>query len=272
MMKIFAAALMAAVSFAQDEDPSAWNDMCFHCINEGNKYCVDGTEVVPNTDPKTYNYDDMLKGTCMEAFCSNAEGMKYDGETCVPDNKDETCIEAGQLAFVNLSACSYTAPEVEDCPTELVVTQEDIDSDGLEIADSSPLEYEPFYKMIKVAKGGVCKTTIKAADGVTKNVGFGASEWQEDLFVTMTRLEGSEVFDEATSQISYKNTFYWNREAKDGDLAGRVLVKPEDEYTVLFINNNKEEEQSLKLEYGAATQTVVAFTALASSLFLAYIF
>lgn len=94
--------------------------------------------------------------------------------------------------------------------------------------------------MINIPKSGVCKIDIKAAADVTKNVGFGATEWESDLYVSMTKLLKDDSFDENTSQISYKDTYYWNREAKDGDLAGRVLVKPDDTWTVLFINNNKE--------------------------------
>ena len=126
--------------------------------------------------------------------------------------------------------------------------------------------------MIKVPKSGVCKMDVKADTGVTKNVAFGATEWQSDLYVSLTKLLKDDIFDKDTSQISYKNTFYWNREAKDGDLAGRVLVKPEETWTVLLINNNKEEEQQIKIEYGAAVQTVLAYSALASSLLLSYVF
>ena len=126
--------------------------------------------------------------------------------------------------------------------------------------------------MIKVPKAGVCKINIRSNTDVTKNVGFGATEWQSDLYVSLTKLEKDQEFDENTSQISYKNTFYWNREAKDGDLAGRVLVKPEETWTVLLVNNNKEEEQQIKLEYGAAMQTVLAYSALVSSFMLAYVF
>ena len=126
--------------------------------------------------------------------------------------------------------------------------------------------------MIKVPKSGVCKMNVKADTWITKNVAFGATEWQSDLYVSLTKLLKDDIFDKDTSQISYTNTFYWNREAKDGDLAGRVLVKPEETWTVLLINNNKEEEQEIKIEYGAAVQTVLAYSALASSLLLSYVF
>ena len=49
-MKIFslALAIMAAVSFAATEDETSddpaetWDNMCYHCVNEGNMYCVTG--------------------------------------------------------------------------------------------------------------------------------------------------------------------------------------------------------------------------------------
>ena len=115
-------------------------------------------------------------------------------------------------------------------------------------------------------------TEIKSADDVDSNVGFGATEWQEDLFVSLTRLAKDDDFDQDTSQISYKDTYYWNREAKDGDLAGRVLLKSEERWYALFVNNNKNEEQSIKLEYGAAVRTILASTVLGSTFFLTYVF
>ena len=160
-----------------------------------------------------------------------------------------------------------------DCQEELTITQEDIDSSG-EVIDPTddPVLYAPLNKKITVPKGGVCKTIISADTGVTSNVGFGASEWQKDIFTTLTKLEEGEEFDGTTSQISYKNTFYWNREAKDGDVAGRVLVKPKETWYALFVNNNKNEDQTIKLEYGAAVHTVLAYSALASTLLLSYVF
>ena len=46
MRNFFALSIMAAVSFAAEAAdttaPETWNNKCFHCINEGNMYCVDG--------------------------------------------------------------------------------------------------------------------------------------------------------------------------------------------------------------------------------------
>ena len=73
MRSIFALVIMAAVSYAVVEEESGdpaetWDNMCFHCINEGNMYCVDGTKTTVNT-VDTWTYDDLTKGKCMEATC-----------------------------------------------------------------------------------------------------------------------------------------------------------------------------------------------------------
>jgi hypothetical protein len=48
------------------------------------------------------------------------------------------------------------------------------DDDGEEI---DPPEYEPYFKHVYVGPGEVCMMIIKSADGLDKNIGFGASEW-----------------------------------------------------------------------------------------------
>jgi len=66
-VSIFAAAIMAAVSHAAEESSepvSAWDNMCFHCIHEGNVFCVDNSK---EEDAK-YPFD-ATKGKCMEASC-----------------------------------------------------------------------------------------------------------------------------------------------------------------------------------------------------------
>lgn len=52
--------------------------------------------------------------------------------------------------------------------------------------------------MIKVPKGGVCLTEISVETG-DKNAGFSASEWNDELFVSFTRLGKTDVYDEITS-------------------------------------------------------------------------
>ena len=67
MRSIFALVIMAAVSRAAEEESSepaeTWDNMCFHCINEGNMYCVDYTVDKGDKDFA------LEKGKCMEATC-----------------------------------------------------------------------------------------------------------------------------------------------------------------------------------------------------------
>ena len=73
MRGIFALVIMAAVSYAVVEEESGdpaetWDNMCFHCINEGNMYCVDATKTI-DKGVDVWTYDDLTKGKCMEATC-----------------------------------------------------------------------------------------------------------------------------------------------------------------------------------------------------------
>ena len=73
MRGIFALVIMAAVSYAVVEEESGdpaetWDNMCYHCVNEGNMYCTDATKtVVKGAD--VWDYPDTTKGKCMEATC-----------------------------------------------------------------------------------------------------------------------------------------------------------------------------------------------------------
>ena len=69
MRGTFALVIMAAVSFAVVEEESGdpaetWDNMCYHCVNEGNMYCTDAT-----IDKGVVDYTDPTKGKCMEATC-----------------------------------------------------------------------------------------------------------------------------------------------------------------------------------------------------------
>ena len=89
----------------------------------------------------------------------------------------------------------------------------------------------------------------------------------------MTKLEGNAVYSRDNSALYSKETYYWNRDTDDGDLAGRVPVKKDTTWRLLLINYNKEQEQSIIIEYGAATsQFMLAFATLATSLAIAYAF
>ena len=71
MRGIFALVIMAAVSYAVVEEESGdpaetWDNMCYHCVNEGNMYCTDATD---DKSVPTWPYTDPTKGKCMEATC-----------------------------------------------------------------------------------------------------------------------------------------------------------------------------------------------------------
>ena len=73
MRGIFALVIMAAVSYAVVEEESGdpaetWDNMCFHCVNEGNMYCTDATKTVEK-GVDIWTYTDPTKGKCMEATC-----------------------------------------------------------------------------------------------------------------------------------------------------------------------------------------------------------
>ena len=89
----------------------------------------------------------------------------------------------------------------------------------------------------------------------------------------MTKLEGNAAYSDANSAIYSKETYYWNRDTDEGDLAGRVPVKKDTTWRLMMINYNKDTEQSMIIEYGAAaSQFMLAFATLATSLAVAYAF
>ena len=70
-----------------------------------------------------------------------------------------------------------------------------------------------------------------------------------------------------------KETFYYNNvDAKDGDITGRVAVTSTDNSVLWMLNKNKDDMRSLKIEYGSAIKTTLAFAALALSASLTYMF
>ena len=73
MRGTFALVIMAAVSFAVVEEESGdpaetWDNMCYHCVNEGNMYCTDATKTI-DKGVESWTYPDPTKGKCMEATC-----------------------------------------------------------------------------------------------------------------------------------------------------------------------------------------------------------
>lgn len=94
MKQIFALAIMAAVSFAEEEsedageDASTWNNKCYHCINEGNMFCVDATPDANNAGQFVWNMD---KGICMDATCEEQTAEEKENKaTCKLSNR-ATC-------------------------------------------------------------------------------------------------------------------------------------------------------------------------------------
>lgn len=112
-------------------------------------------------------------------------------------DKDNTETDSYK-AIVAFSDCkdSYKKP-VTGCPDKLVITAKEIEDGGALIVESSPPAKEPFNKPVKVPKAGVCMVEISVEPG--QNGGFGASEWMDDLYVSLTKLEESEEFDSDTS-------------------------------------------------------------------------
>ena len=72
--------------------------------------------------------------------------------------------------------------------------------------------------------------------------------------------------------MSYPYTWYWNREHKDGDLAGRVPIEKGESYVLQIVNWNDEEAQTITIEYGSAANLMLTYAVVASSLALAYLF
>ena len=88
----------------------------------------------------------------------------------------------------------------------------------------------------------------------------------------LTKLKGSDTYDDTNSALYSAETFYYNPESDDGDLAGRVLIETDEAWQVLMMNYEAK-EQSVIFEYGAAVQTVLTYVGLtASALTLAYSF
>ena len=66
------------------------------------------------------------------------------------------------------------------------------------------------------------------------------TEWDEDVYVMMTRLEDGAFWDTSNSGMYNKETYYLSREAKEGDIAGRVPANLGVTWKVLFLNYDEE--------------------------------
>ena len=106
-----------------------------------------------------------------------------------------------------------------------------------------------------------------------KKGAWSATEWEGDVYVMMTKLEGDQAWDETNSAMYSSETYYYNNREGKEDTAGRVPVDPGTSWRVLMLNYHEEEEQSIKLVYGAAVHSMLAYTGLALSLiFTAFAF
>ena len=93
---------------------------------------------------------------------------------------------------------------------------------------------------------------MKSGDftGTTQRGGFSPTEWQE-IDIMLTKLKAGTTWDNTNSALYSAETFYYNAESDDGDLAGRVLIETDEAWQVLMMNYAAE-EQSVIFEYGAA--------------------
>jgi len=112
----------------------------------------------------------------------------------------------------------------------------------------------------------VCLTQVSTSDvafedGEIKKGAFGVIEWGQDVDLMITRLDDGAVWSESNSAMFSPETFYFNREAKDGDIAGRVPVNAgTTTWNLLFLNYNSNDSQTIRVEYGAATNALIVTT------------
>lgn len=86
------------------------------------------------------------------------------------------------------------------------------------------------------------------------------TEWNENISVMITKLEDGAIWDETNSGVYHEETFWYNPKTDDGDVAGRVPVKPGVTWKMLMLNYDSEAEEGVMVEYGAATYGLVATT------------
>ena len=170
----FVAAAMAAVSFAvfspdapfedRTTEQSQWDNMCLFCVAEGNLFC--GTPGVK-------------EGECMPATCKETEKgtgvctLEY--HSCPPD----------QTVITSFAQCHYEAPALEKCPGELVITDHEIKSGGVETTDDGSGEtiYVPYEMKVSIDPLTACYMEVSSED-LTGAWEF--NEWEEDITVFIT--------------------------------------------------------------------------------------
>ena len=176
------------------------------------------------------------------------------------------------MASIDVQSEAYT----KYCPAGLVIDEKiHIKTGGKDVQswEDKPIK-TPFSTGYDIPAMGVCLTEVSLmnnAEGASKGA-FDGIEWDDDVYVTLTKLSEGKDYDTSTSQQQSSETYYWNREHKDGDLAGRVPVNLNERVKLMMINYNKEAKSSIVLEYGAAAETTVAYAVLGASLVLSYVF
>ena len=90
---------------------------------------------------------------------------------------------------------------------------------------------------------------------------FGIIEWGEDVYLMITRLDEGAIWSVENSAMFSEDTFHYNREAKDGDIAGRVPVAAgTTTWNLLFLNYNQSDSETIRVEYGVATNALIVTT------------
>ena len=162
--------------------------------------------------------EEELKTFCVLEESDACEGEDDDGVALVQRIGFTQCVNDNQSSL-----------------DKLMISDADIESGGEEIPDDTE-EGETVKVPLTKTYTVPAKETRTVEISVTgeKRGAFSATAWMNDLFITFTRVnttnETYPTYDEYTSQLSNDKTWYWNREAKDGDLAGRVPVNVGDKY------------------------------------------
>ena len=273
---IVVAGLMAAVSVAEyssspheetTDKISKYDDLCYHCIDAGNLFCsADG-----------------LTGKCYAASCIQDE---FEGEAKKAAKgrctlRKHACDDREPSTLIAMTAYSQCkqkeAQDLEKCPASIEITGKVIQSGGQTYTDENTGKdkKKPLTQDYTIPANSVCITDISVPEVLvsfpetinekTKG-GFYATEWEEDVYVMMTKLVGDEAYDTSNSAMYSSETYYYNnRENDKGDFAGRVPVEKGNTWRVLLLNYNDEDEQKIQIVYGGAFQSMLTYTGLAMS-------
>lgn len=226
-------ALVAAMLFAatsaklDDKAASKYDDMCFHCIDSGYLFCS----------------SDGSSGKCYDAECDQ-KTLDDDGTcTLLPGHSCNTTITV--KAMLAYTQCAYT-PTTGDsgprvCPRQIAITHDQIKKPR-EVEIPNGFEYYPHFEAVKLPAKEACMTEISLDADVpsTKKGAFSMTEWQDDIYIQLFRMDKTAAFDQSTALLATENTFRYDRETKQGDQAGRVPVKSDQKYQLVIINYGDE--------------------------------